>query len=288
MSEASTKQCPSCGQNRGELLKVDAGMRLRLQETGVANPPSEVCSNCFKSLGSNVSQGAQLRAHQHARDQQRMIMWKNRVQLVRQAKIQMNQRSFSEAAVLYEKYLKILELIYDAKPGTLSPAVINSKARQKELTVIVSAYWDLVRIYDTSPRYGDRQKKTIEKLLEFLTTSTLSPQIIDQAKVFAKTAKNPDLIRDFVQKAERKSGRCFVATVVLQETSPVSLSIFYAFRNEVLASSRWGRALIWIYYKLSPPVAGVLRKLPSLQTAIRPHMIQFANWLARRFNLQMN
>ena len=45
-------------------------------------------------------------------------------------------RRISEAAVQYEKYLRVLEVVYNLKKGELSPAVFNNSSRSKELTVI--------------------------------------------------------------------------------------------------------------------------------------------------------
>jgi hypothetical protein len=79
----------------------------------------------------------------------------------------MNDKAFSDAAVAYEKYIKVLEIIFDAKPGELSPEQFKDAARTQELTVVASAYWDLLRIYDTSEKYGDRQAIAAKKLAQF-------------------------------------------------------------------------------------------------------------------------
>src|SRR5690606_19768165 len=104
-------------------------------------------------LGKNVSKGVKLLAEKKARQQNKVMLWKNRVNLVKQARQLMEAKAFSDAAVAYEKYFRVIEMVYDLKPGELHPKVFNSSIRSKELTLITSILWDLLRIYDTSPRY---------------------------------------------------------------------------------------------------------------------------------------
>src|SRR4051812_5244425 len=179
--------CPKCGTLSDSFIAVDPGMRVALQEAGeTGSIPDRVCSSCYESLTSSVSQGLKLRMEQTLREKNKMMAWKNRVTLIKNARTLMNQKAYSEAAVQYEKYLRILEVVYNLKKGEISPAVFNNSSRSKELTVIASVYWDLVRIYDTSPRYGDRMQRAAGKLAEFLQFSPILPDIMKKAEQFAK------------------------------------------------------------------------------------------------------
>ena len=71
----------------------------------------------------------------------------------------MNDKMFSDAAVNYEKYIKVLEVVFDCKAGELAPEMFKDSARTQELTVVTSVFWDLLRIYDTSSKYGDRMQR---------------------------------------------------------------------------------------------------------------------------------
>ena len=279
-------KCPRCG-NTGELLKIDGGLKQRLRSTGgVANPPDTACANCYREMTSQISQGAQLRARQMARDQQRMIMWRNRVNLIKQAKAKMAQRSFSEAAALYEKYIRILEVIYDAKPGELKTEFFANKAREQELTVIASVYWDLVRIYDSSPMYGDRQQKSAAKLIEFgkMIGSAMN-KIVKQAEEFQTTARNPKVIKGIIKNSNRKRSRCFIATAAFETPDSPEIRILTAFRDEVLEETWLGRGFVKCYYVFSPPVARFMDRHVWMKPPTRKILNLLAKGLSRRFKL---
>src|ERR1700754_2995890 len=136
--------CPRCKQLADQFFSIDTGMRVALNEAGIAEHlPDQVCPICYEQLTSHVSQGLKLRMERDAREKNKMVMWKNRVHLIKNARSLMNQKAYSEAAVQYEKYLRVLEMVYSLKKGELSPKVFNNSTRSKELTVIASVYWDL-------------------------------------------------------------------------------------------------------------------------------------------------
>jgi hypothetical protein len=262
-------QCPKCGNLSDNFVSVDPGMRVALQEAGEGGSlPERVCSSCFEQLTSSVSQGLKLRMEQTMREKNKMMMWKNRVVLIKNARNLIGQKAYSEAAVQYEKYLRVLEVVYNLKKGDLSPAVFNNSSRSKELTVIASVYWDLVRIYDTSPRYGDRMGKAAQKLAEFLQFSPIYPDIVKKAEQFAKSCKNQAVMRQFLRSTKSSRGPCFLASAVYPPFA-VELHLLRKFRDEYLRPYWFGRQVIWIYYRLSPPVAGWLRRHPRAASAVR-------------------
>src|SRR5690606_5176783 len=110
-----------------DLIKIEAGLKLRIQELQVGDAvPTEVCVNCFKQLTSLVSKGAKLRAEINAKEHNKKILWKNRVSLVKGARERMAVKAFAEAAVLYEKYIRTLEISQDQQAGQLNPEVFNN------------------------------------------------------------------------------------------------------------------------------------------------------------------
>lgn len=248
-------ECKRCGAKSDNFLPVDAGMRLALEslEPGL---PDKVCASCYEQLGSSVSQGLKLRMENELKEKNKVMAWKNRVHLIKNARNLMTRKSYSEAAVQYEKYLRLMEVVHNIKKGELSPKLFNNSNRSKELTVIASVYWDLMRIYDTSPRYGDRMMASARKLGEFLPYSTIYPDILKKADAFLRNAKNPDPVKEFLRIVKAERGPCFIATAVYNE-SPYALElwIFRRFRDQWLRPYWAGRQLIWLYYRYSPPVA---------------------------------
>ena len=54
------ESCKKCLGEFEELIKIDAGMRLRLQEiNNEAHEYPAVCNNCFNILKTEINQGAQ-------------------------------------------------------------------------------------------------------------------------------------------------------------------------------------------------------------------------------------
>jgi hypothetical protein len=256
MSLNQAKACPKCGTLNDNFVSIDPGMRLSLQNGGLTNLPEAVCAACFDSMAGEVSQGLKLRMERDVREKNKMMMWKNRVHLIKNARNLMAQRAYSEAAVQYEKYLRVLEVTHNKKKGELSPAIFNNSTRSKELTVVASVYWDLMRIYDTSPRYGDRMGVAARKCSEFLPFSTIYPDIVKKAEQFSRSAKNPAVMRQFLKLVKSRRGPCFVADAAFAEQPyAVELTVLRDFRDRRLRRTHLGRRLVYSYYKISPPVA---------------------------------
>lgn len=250
-------------------------MREALLKAGAdAQVPSQICNRCYEDVTLSVSQGLRLRLEKEAREKNKNVMWKNRVNLIKQARNLMAQKSYSEAAVNYEKYLRLLEVVYNVEKGALAPEVFNNSKRSKELTVVASVYWDLLRIYDTSPRYGNRMTTAADKLARFLPLSPIYPDIIKKAEAFTKTANNHEIMRGFMKKVKSGKGPCFIAEAVYHERPwAAELWLLRHFRDEVLMPHFAGRIFVKFYYRYSPPLAAFLREQPQLQLFVR-HILQ--------------
>ncbi len=256
MSVAQASACPKCGTLNDNFVSIDAGMRLALKTSGTVDVPDQVCASCFEAMTGQVSQGLKLRMERDVREKNKMMMWKNRVHLIKNARNLMTQKAYSEAAVQYEKYLRVLEVVHGKQKGELSPAIFNNSTRSKELTVIASVYWDLMRIYDTNPRYGDRMGIAARKCSEFLPFSTIYADIVKKAEQFSRSAKNPAVMRQFLTLVKSRRGPCFVADAAFSEQPyAVELTVLRDFRDQSLRRTHLGRRIVYSYYKVSPPIA---------------------------------
>ncbi|HVK60883.1 MAG TPA: CFI-box-CTERM domain-containing protein [Bdellovibrionales bacterium] len=277
MSDAASKQetegiisCPYCHDSVPSLVRIEPGTKLRLQTHAKISPvPDAVCEGCFKMMAKMVSKGAALRAEQASKEQNRLMLWKNRVGLVKQAKQFITQKNFSEAAVSFEKYLRVLEIVYDTKAGELTPDLFKGEAKSQEMTVITSVYWDLMRVYDTNPRYLDRQMKAAEKLAEFARFTPIFPHIMRKAEVQLRSAKHPDAFKKFIKLSNSRRPRCFIATAAFDGQRTETVDALCRFRDERLKRSRLGRSLVVIYYSISPSIAEMLDRHPRLKPAVR-------------------
>ncbi len=262
--------CPKCGNAATDLIDVDDKTKSLFQkQAGLTVLPSKVCSSCYNSLTSHISQGAKLRIEQQAREKNRHMVWKSRVNLVKHARQMMNQKAYSEAAVSYEKYIRVLEISYDLKPGTLTPDVFGKTARSKELTIIATTYWDLLRIYDANPKYRERMAMVSRKLADFLPYSPIFPDVIKNAQAFSAIAKNPDIVKDFLKRCKSSIGKCFIATAAFDDPDHPIVLDFRKFRDTTLNRHPLGRLFIKLYYILSPPIAEILTKFGRLRSPVR-------------------
>lgn len=278
----SMPTCPRCGNPAASLVTVDTGMRLVLEKNPeVGNLPDQVCSSCYNSLTGAVSHGVKLRLEQQAKEKNRHMLWKSRVNLVKHARQMMTQKSYSDAAISYEKYLRVLEISYDLKPGGLNPGVFGKSSRSKELTVIATTYWDLLRIYDTSPQYRDRMSVAARKLAEFVPFSPILPDLAKKAQAFKSTARNPDIVNEFLRLSKLGAGRCFIATAAFEYPEHPDVRTLRDWRDSYLRQHDLGRYFIAFYYKKSRPIAQFLNRHPHLKPVARVCISTVAKVLAR-------
>jgi hypothetical protein len=252
--------CPRCGLKVIDLHPVEAHLGHKLVELGEM-PPGTVCLSCLTELRKTASggKGGVLLAEEKAKEQHRIHLWKSRVSLVKNGRQLMSQKMYSEAAVSYEKYLKILEIVFGVEKGQLlTPEKFKDSARTEELTIVASVYWDLLRIYDTSDKYGERQIQSAKQLAAFIKFTPIFPDIIKRAESFAKQAKHPSVVRSFLKMASAERPRCFIATSAFESPLSHEVQILRWWRDSYLKKSIWGRGLIKIYYRFSPPIAEIL------------------------------
>lgn len=276
MSEVA---CPKCGNQVSSLQTVDSALIEKLAEAGLSGIPESVCANCFAQLAGSVARGSVLLAREKAREQRKLMLWKSRVGLIKKARGCMQDKAFSDAAVAYEKYMRVLEVVFDVKPGELSPENFKESARTQELTVVASALWDLMRIYDTSEKYGDRMKATSVKLASFLRFTPIYPDIMRKAEAFSKTCKNTPVLKSFLKSASETKGRCFIAGSAFESPWAPEVARLQRWRAEVLLSSKTGRLGVRVYYRIAPPIARFLDRFPRWKPPVRAGLRFFIRWI---------
>ncbi len=262
--------CPYCHDSVSSLIPIETGLRLRIKQNArLGVIPDSVCDGCFKLILKTVSKGAALRAEAAAKEQNRLMLWRNRVSLIKQAKLHLQQKNFSDAAVSFEKYLRVLEIVYDLKPGGLTPELFRGDTKAQELTVIASVYWDLLRVYDTNANYAARQMKTAEKLAEFVRFTPIYGHVMRKADVQTRTAKNPEAFKKFIKLSNSKRPRCFIATSAFENPSDETVLTLCRLRDERLKKSLLGRKFVWAYYRVSPSLAKHLDRHPRFKATVR-------------------
>lgn len=261
-------QCPRCSLQVNELHPLQSEVILKLQALGEASVPQQVCAGCLSDLRKTMSSsgGGVLMAQERAKETHKLTLWKSRVHLIKKARMQMNKKMYGDAAVSYEKYLKILEIVFEVRKGNkLKPADFRDNARTTEITVVASVYWDLLRIYDTSEKYSERQIDSAKQLAAFVRFSPIFPDIIRKAEQFQKNAKNSSAVKFFLKQALASKGRCFIATSTFESQWAPEVIQLRNFRDQVLRHTLAGRLFIAIYYRISPPLADLISASPWLK-----------------------
>ncbi len=268
-------QCPRCGLQVTELHPVGPDLLAKVQPTGEPLP-AQLCAACLSDLArasaaapAPVGEGV-LVAQERAKEQHRLQLWKSRVSLIKKARLCMGAKIYSDAAVAYEKYLKILEIVFEVKQGEkLTPQLFKESARTTELTVVASVYWDLLRIYDTNDKYADRQMIAAKQLALFIRFTPIYPDIIKKAEAFARGARNTQAVKYFLKQASDHRPRCFIATSAFESPTAPEVQILRFLRDSQLKNSFWGRRFIYFYYRHSPRIACLLDRHPWFKPAIR-------------------
>lgn len=264
-------KCPRCGLEVSELQTVDADLMNKAQTIN-ESISGQICRGCIVDIRKMVanSSGGVLLAQERAKEKHRLQMWQSRVQLIKKARQCMDHKSYPEALVNYEKYLKILEMVFQCKKGEkLAPEKFKDNARTSELTVVASVYWDLLRLYDIIGHKKQRQSEVAKQLATFIRFTPIFPDIVKKAEVFAKQAKNPDAIKLFLKEASAQRPRCFVATSAFENPQASEVQILRFFRDERLKKNPWGRKFVVNYYRFSPSFAEFLDRHPGLKPLVR-------------------
>jgi hypothetical protein len=213
--------------------------------------------------------GGMILEQEKAREVYKQNLWNYRVLLIKKGNLLVKNDLYGEAAVVYEKYLKILEMIYECGSNGLTPEMLKESARTTELSIIAGIYWDLVRIYDTNDAYIERQKKAADKLAKFAAFTPLFVDLVKKSKAFQKTSRHPDVIKGMVAKMSKVKSRCFIATAAFESPAAPEVQALREFRDMNLRETQWGRQFIFYYYKYSPRVACFIDEHEYLKAPIR-------------------
>jgi len=75
---------------------------------------------------------------------------------------------------------------------------------------------------------------------------------------------------------------CFIATAVYGTGAAEEIDVLREFRDAALMPNRLGAGFVWLYYRLSPPVAEVIARHEFLRAALRSGfidpMVAMLNW----------
>jgi hypothetical protein len=263
--------CPRCALKVPEIYPVEDQVRERILALDPGQSiADQMCKSCINELRKLAFGTAGLMlAQERAKTDRKKHLWQSRIHLVKKANALMANKIYTDAAVTYEKYIRVLELVFDCKPGQLTPEVLKESAKTAELTVIVGVYWDLLRVYDSSDQFLDRQKLAASQLVKFINYTPAYIDIMKKANIFARQARHPEVVKSFISNAKKKRARCFIATSAFEMPEATEVQVLRSFRDETLKNNIWGRKFVAVYYKLSPEIALFLDSHRYLKPAVR-------------------
>ncbi len=288
MSTSDTKQCPSCKSQALDLLKIDTGMRVALQSVDYQDEiHSSVCSDCYQTLSSLVSQGAKLRAQKIAKEENKKIIWRRRIDIMKKAREEMAQKNYTASAVLYEKYMQSLSSGFEVLPNQLVPSLFNGPNFKKEMVLVAYAYLDLFRIYDQSAPKSQKFLDTKNQLQLFANNPAVRSGILRKLKKYKSSAKTPDAVDAIIKILDKSSGsRCFIATAAFENPMAREVQMLCQFRDQILVKTKLGRIFVNFYYKTSPSIAEILDQSSTLKYVTRFILRAVASSLNFIFNLK--
>lgn len=260
-------------------------MRLRLEKEGKPVAFDSICTSCFKTLSKNLSNASYLAAEQTIQKNFKNNLWKNRLTLIRHARNLLALREYAEAAICYEKYLKIIEYIYEKKRAEFTAGLFKETPR--EVTLVVGALWSLVEIYDMHPNYQQKQEDAATKLGELMSYTNLFTSIVKRASVKKKHGKNPRAYKILLKAAHISGSKCFIASAAFPDRQHPTVRRLQAFRDQVLVHNRIGRSFVRSYYTHSPALAYRLRYNRPLRAVLRFVLPGLAAGLTKIFRLKV-
>jgi hypothetical protein len=210
---------------------------------------------------------SRLSAIEQAEIDRKTKIWEMRMAFIQRGHRAMQIKQYGEAAISYEKYLRVLELVFNVEPGNLTPEVFKENSRTSEMSILAGAYWDLVRIYDTG-QHGDRQARFAAQLAKFAPVTPMFNDIVKQAQDFSKNARNPQNVKIFLS-GVGKASRCFIASSAYESPIHGDVMLLRNYRDSVLKQSFLGRKFIYFYYRYSPKIACILDQQAYLKSPTR-------------------
>jgi hypothetical protein len=191
-------------------------------------------------------------------------MFQRRMELARNGSILFKKERYKEAVESFYRYLDILERWKKVKPGSLQPNQFDHKKDVAEMLLLTGVYWDLARLHDQF------SKKDISRLKSYLAQFVLFSKGMPYEHVCGELVrkylingnpKNRKLFKEVHVKLG--GGKCFIATAVEDHCAPVTVPTLRQFRDEKLLPNFFGRIFVRVYYRLSPPLALLILKMPD-------------------------
>jgi len=135
--------------------------------------------------------------------------------------------------------------------------------------------------YDLGVNYanGDGVPKDLEMAKYWISLAADGNECKKEKEALAKIPKGAKLLKN-------AGGGCYIATCVYGSYDAPEVLCLRQFRDEVLASSIFGRLFIALYYFFSPPIAERLKKMQRTNVFVRKTLDKAVERLNKKFHNQ--
>lgn len=177
----------------------------------------------------------------------------NRMTYVRQGQSALTRKDYAEAIKNYNRYLAVVGRDKGSKPFELTP-VMFANDDSAELMLISHIYWDLAKIYDLAPTFGENFQKSIDQFVKFSVKQPYHVVNTGLVRKYIKKGvmKNKSAFERAHSQIYASSKKCFVATYCYGEDHPITEDL-RIFRDQLI-HFKIGESLVNNYYKYSPGV----------------------------------
>lgn len=200
-----------------------------------------------------------------AEEAKKLSLQRQRIVLAGRGVQSYDDRNLAEAARSFKGYIKILEDLKGVPPGGLMPSHFDKAKEIPELMLISGVYWDLVKLYDrtrSAERYVEF-KGYLAKYIQFTKGTAFQAMGSETMRKYIQ-ARRPvhrnDLKEAYKQIAVSK---CFIATELVDFTSPETIPNLRGFRDQYLKRSKPGRAFVAWYYRNGKKLASRMGRSPA-------------------------
>jgi hypothetical protein len=204
-----------------------------------------------------------------------MLLFTKRMELARKGTLSFKEGKLVDAVLNYTAYIEVLEKTKGIGKGGLEPKHFDRKKDIAELLLVCGVFWDLAKMYDRPKKKdNDKLKHYLDRFVLFskgMPFQKISTEMVRKYLVNS-LPKNRTEFKDAHVKLG--GGKCFIATAVEDDCAPETLPILRKFRSDVLMMNFAGRAFVKVYYRVGPPCAQCVLRMPK----------NFQKFLARRFD----
>jgi len=192
--------------------------------------------------------------------------------------------SYGEATRSFLTYIRLVEISKKVEPKRLHPGLFDPKKELPELILVTGIYWDLARTFDRM-KSNKNERQHAHYLEQFVVFARGAPFRHVCSETLRKYLSGDRAVHraDFKLAYKQLGGTsCFIASSLLDVSSPETLPRLSKFRDEFLRKSVWGLWFIRRYEYHSPTVARALDRLPQWTRRSVARTLDALGWLSER------